>query len=146
MDIKCFGFYFIVSIIFTPLFYITPDSEKNYIEAVYKKWKKNPIYKISTDETSGYEPYEFFNQEEIEKTFCDCTFIPSYKKPSSGKCSDIQKEYGCIEYVKKKTYLFKNTKLYVKFYDADYLTLFERIHKEKKHFGKCKTGYKILES
>ena len=48
MDIKCFGFYFIVSIIFTPLFYITPDSEKNYIEAVYKTWKKKPIYKIST--------------------------------------------------------------------------------------------------
>lgn len=37
MDIKCFGFYFIVSIIFTPLFYITPDSEKNYIDIKHGK-------------------------------------------------------------------------------------------------------------
>ena len=44
---------------------------------------------------------------------------------------------------KKKTYLFKNKKLYVEFYDGDYLTFFERNHKKEKHFGKCKTGYKI---
>ena len=49
VEIKFLRFYFIVSIIFTPFFYITPDSEKNYIEAVYKKKKKKPIYKISTN-------------------------------------------------------------------------------------------------
>ncbi len=40
--------------------------------------EKKPINKISTTEASGYEPYEFFIQEEIEKTFCDCTFITYY--------------------------------------------------------------------
>ena len=122
------------------LFYIPYKSEKNFIEAVKKTWKNRPIYSISTIPLDGYEKYELFDQRDIN-TFCDCTFVKDYKKPSSNECSSIQKSKGCIEYSKNIAYLYKNKEFYVKYYEADYLTLFSRVHDE--YFGKCKTGYTI---
>ncbi len=46
MEIKNVRFYFIVSIYYIHFIILYQfDSEKNYIEAVYKTWKKNQLIK-----------------------------------------------------------------------------------------------------
>ena len=115
--------------------------EKNYVDAARKTWKIHPIQSISTTQIDGYKKYHFFDQEDID-TFCDCTFIGEYEKPSTGKCSQMQKNDGCIEYTKNKAYNYKDINLYVKYFPADYLTLFSRVHNEDQYRGLCKTGYK----
>jgi hypothetical protein len=123
------------------LFYIPYEAEKNYVDAARKTWKNYPIQFISITQLNGYEKYNFFDQEDID-TFCDCTFIKDYEKPSTGKCSPMQKKDGCIEYTKNKAYNYNDINLYVKYFSADYLTLFSRVHNEEQYKGLCKTGYK----
>jgi hypothetical protein len=123
------------------LFYIPYGEEKNYVEASRKTWENHPIQSISTTQLDGYQKYNFFDQENID-TFCDCTFIENYKKPSTGECKPMQKRDGCIEYTKNKAYNYKGLKLYVKYFPADYLTLFSRVHNEEQYRGLCKSGYK----
>lgn len=131
----------IVTSILSLLFYIPYGNEKTYAELSSSTWKNHPIQSISTTQLFGYEKYDVFDQEDID-TFCDCTFIDGYRKPSSGECSQEQKNDGCIEYTKNKAYNYKNINLYVKFFPADYLTLFSRVHNEEEYRGLCKTGYK----
>ena len=69
---------------FSLLFYIPYEAEKNYVDAARKTWKNYPIQFISITQLNGYEKYNFFDQEDID-TFCDCTFIKDYEKPSTGK-------------------------------------------------------------
>ena len=123
------------------LFYIPYGEEKNYVEAARKTWENHPIQFISTTQLDGYQKYNFFDQENID-TFCDCTFIENYKKPSTGECRPMQKRDGCIEYTKNKAYNYKGLNLYVKYFPADYLTLFSRVHDEEQYRGLCKSGYK----
>jgi len=123
------------------LFYIPYGEEKNYVESARKTWKNHPIQNISTTRLDGYIKYNFFDQEDID-TFCDCTFIENYKKPSTGECKTMQKDDGCIEYTKNKAYFYKDLNLYVKYFPADYLTLFSRVHNEEQYRGLCKSGYK----
>ena len=115
--------------------------KKNYVEAARKTWENHPIQFISTTQLDGYQKYNFFDQENID-TFCDCTFIENYKKPSTGECRPMQKRDGCIEYTKNKAYNYKGLNLYVKYFPADYLTLFSRVHDEEQYRGLCKSGYK----
>ena len=123
------------------LFYIPYGEEKNYVEAARKTWENHPIQFIYTTQLDGYQKYNFFDQENID-TFCDCTFIENYKKPSTGECRPMQKRDGCIEYTKNKAYNYKGLNLYVKYFPADYLTLFSRVHDEEQYRGLCKSGYK----
>jgi len=123
------------------LFYIPYGEEKTYVDAARKTWKNKPIQSISTTQLYGYKKYHFFDQEDID-TFCDCTFIDNYKKPSSGECKPMQKTDGCIEYTKNKAYNYYDINLYVKYFPADYLTLFSRVHNEEEYRGLCKSGYK----
>jgi hypothetical protein len=127
----------LILIFFLPFY----GEEKNYVEAARKTWKNHPIQSISTTQLDGYKKYHFFDQEDID-TFCDCTFIEEYEKPSTGECSKMQKKDGCIGYTKKKAYNYKDINLYVKYFPADYLTLFSRVHNEDQYRGLCKTGYK----
>ena len=92
--------------------YIPFEKEKNYIDAARKTWKNHPIQSISTTQLNKNKKYQFFDQEDID-TFCDCTFIENYKKPSSGECKPMQKKDGCIEYTKNKAYNYKDINLYV---------------------------------
>ena len=123
------------------LFYIPYGEEQPYVDAARKTWKNQPIQSISTTQLYGYKKYHFFDQEDID-TFCDCTFIDNYKKPSSGECKPMQKNDGCIEYTKNKAYNYYDINLYVKYFPADYLTLFSRVHNEEEYRGLCKSGYK----
>ena len=127
--------------VFGLVFYIPYEKEKAYVDAARKTWKNHPIQSISTTQINGYKKYYFFDQEDID-TFCDCTFIENYKKPSSRECKLMQKNDGCIEYTKNKAYNYKDINLYVKYFPADYLTLFSRVHNEEEYRGLCKSGYK----
>ena len=138
---SCFLLFFPIFSGINLLFFIEYKCELQYIDAIDSVWKKKPIYDISTIKKEGYEKYSLFNQENFE-TFCDCSFIDDYWKCSSGECSEIQLNDSCIEYSKTKSYFYKNKTLYVKYYDADYLELFSRVHNEENYFGLCKTGYK----
>ena len=133
--------YFILYSVFGLVLYIPFEKQKNYFDAARKTWKNHPIQSISTTQLNGYKKYQFFDQEDID-TFCDCTFIENYKKPSSGECKPMQKKDGCIEYTKNKAYNYKDINLYVKYFPADYLTLFSRVHDEEEYRGLCKSGYK----
>ena len=134
---------FVASIIFFIISICKPyEPGEKYIEAVKKTWKNKPIFDISTTEKEGYEKYSLFNQENFDP-FCDCSFVEHYWKCHSGKCSEIDLNDSCIEYSKTKCFSYKNKTLYIKYYDADYITLFSRVHDEyEKYFGLCKSGYK----
>ena len=131
----------IISIISTLflLFYITEDIHIDYISAIRKTWKNRPIYDITTNETNGYEKYIFFDNEVNEIT-CDCSFINDYSKIFSGKCKSIHLNKGCVQNNQNKASFFNHKELYVKYYDADYLTLFSRIDDDNPSV--CKDGFK----
>ena len=99
------------------IFFYIPyyGEEQTYVDAARKTWKNQPIQFISTIQINGYKKYYFFDQEDID-TFCDCTFIRNYEKPSSGECKPMQKKDGCIEYTKNKAYNYYDLNLFVSFF------------------------------
>ena len=130
---------FIVISALNSLFYISYNEENNYVYSARKTWENQPIQFISTIQLDGYQQYNIFDQENIPIT-CDCTFIDKNKRSSTNKCSPTEKEEGCIEYTKNKAFTYKDMNFYVKYYPADYYTLFSRIDDENK--DKCKNGFK----
>ena len=76
---------------------------------------------------------------------CDCSHIEEFKLQYKGYCSDYKLEVGCNEYnpINKASKIYE-TKVYVSYYEADYLTLFKRLRNDKGELNSklCKDGYK----
>lgn len=137
MDLICLSVFAILGCL-TLLFYIDTEVESNFIDAARKTWILYPIQNVSFTPVEGYEPYVIFEQK--DDTFCDCTFIDDYLKPSSDSCSYSKINDGCIEYQPKKAYIYDKKVLYVKYYEANYYELFSRIYATNNSL--CKSGYK----
>lgn len=76
---------------------------------------------------------------------CDCSHIEEFKLQYKGYCSDYKLEVGCNEYnPNNRASKIYGTKLYVSYYEADYLTLFKRLRNDKGELNSklCKDGYK----
>ena len=137
MDLKCLSVFAILGCL-TLLFYIDTEVESNFIDAANNSWNLYPIQNVSFTPVEGFEPYVIFEQK--DDTFCDCTFIDHYLKPSSDSCSYAKIKDGCIEYQPKKAYIYDKKVLYVKYYEANYYELFSRISATNNSL--CETGYK----
>ena len=143
---KCIlSFFFVLLIIsiikhyFNNFFYLPED---NFLKAINKSWKKHPIMNISLVQQEGFEKMTFMNWH-LDKDICDCLDIDDYGDEYEGKCSETLIEKGCNEYNKynNSTKIYNST-LYVKYYKADYLSLFKRIRNDKEKFKLCKKGYR----
>ena len=148
---ECFNF-LIFSIVFFYLlflfFLLFPDFyyEKIdiYIEAIEKTWGNYPILDISLTRKNGYKEIILMDLKDIN-IICDCSHIEEFKLQYKGYCSDYKLEVGCNEYnPNNRASKIYGTKLYVSYYEADYLTLFKRLRNDKGELNSklCKDGYK----
>jgi hypothetical protein len=81
--------------------------------------------------------------EEID-TFCDCTYVNKFNKIFKRNCNEYEFLSGCSEYSSNaQANKIYNSKIYAKYYEADYITLFNRIKKNtsgkicNEEFEKC---------
>ena len=122
------------------------DNEKIdiYIEAIEKTWKNYPILDISLTRKNGYKEIILMDLKDIN-IICDCSHIEEFKLQYKGYCSDYKLELGCNEYnpINRASKIY-GTKLYVSYYEADYLTLFKRLRNDKGELNSklCKDEYK----
>lgn len=116
--------------------------EDNFLKAIQKVWKKNPILDISLTKKEGYEEITLMHWN-IDNYLCECSHVDDYETNYNEQCNDFHIEKGCYEYNKynNSTKLY-NTTLYVLYYKADYLTLYKRIRTDKGDGKLCKYGYK----
>ena len=116
--------------------------EDNFLKAIQKVWKKNPILDISLTKKEGYEEITLMHWN-IDNYLCECSHVDDYETNYNEQCNDFHIEKGCYEYNKynNSTKLY-NTTLYVLYYKADYLTLYKRIRTDKGDGKLCKHGYK----
>ena len=115
-----------------------------YIEAIEKTWKNYPIQDISLTRKNKYKEIILLDMKDIN-IICDCSHIEEFKLQYKGYCSDYKLEAGCNEYnPKNKASKIYGTKLYVSYYEADYLTLFKRLRNDKGELNSnlCKDEYK----
>jgi hypothetical protein len=138
MELICLSVFAILGCL-NLLYYIDTEVESSFIEAARNSWNLYPILNVSFTPAEGYEPYAIFDQKDID-TFCDCTYVGDYLKPSSGSCSESKIKDGCIEYKPKKAYIYERKVLYVKYYEANYYELFSRIFATNNSL--CESGYK----
>ena len=130
----------LINIIFSFSF----NSEDIYIKATEKTWNNYPILDISLTRKFGYKEIILMNLKDID-TFCDCSHIEEFKLVYNGGCSDYKLEHGCNEYnPKNKASKLYKTKLYVSYYNVDYLTLISRLRNDmgKLNNQLCKNGFK----
>ena len=153
--IEFFKYFIIGLIIFysfvSKLFYLILSLDKiydeeivNYIKANEKTWKNYPILDISLTRKSGYKEIILMDMKDID-IICDCSHIEEFELQYKGYCSEYKLEVGCNEYnPKNKASKIYGTKLYVSYYEADYLTLFKRLRNDKGELNSklCKDGYK----
>ena len=152
---KCFIKWFIILIILYAFFSksiylgfsladISDEKIVNYIEAIEKTWKNYPILDISLTRKNKYKEIILMDMKDID-IICDCSHIEEFKLQYKGYCSDYKLEVGCNEYhpINKASKIY-GTKLYVSYYEADYLTLFKRLRNDKGELNSklCKDGYK----
>ena len=115
------------------------------INAIEKTWKNYPIFNLSLTPLEGYEEIIFMKYEEID-TFCDCINVNKFNKIFKRNCNEYEFISGCLEYSSngKATKIY-NSSIYAKYYEADYMTLFNRIKNGtlgvncKEEFERC--GY-----
>lgn len=115
-----------------------------YIEAIEKTWGNYPILDISLTRKNGYKEIILMDLKDIN-IICDCSHIEEFKLQYKGYCSDYKLEVGCNEYnPNNRASKIYGTKLYVSYYEADYLTLFKRLRNDKGELNSklCKDGYK----
>ena len=152
MDCKeRFNFILFIYIIFTLIFnfpeLISDFSYEEidiYIEAIEKTWGNYPILDISLTRKNGYKEIILMDLKDIN-IICDCSHIEEFKLQYKGYCSDYKLEVGCNEYnPNNRASKIYGTKLYVSYYEADYLTLFKRLRNDKGELNSklCKDGYK----
>jgi len=98
-----------------------------YIEAIEKTWKNYPILDISLTRKNGYKEIILIDMKDINIIY-DCSHIEEFKLQYKGYCSDYKLEVGCNEYnpINRASKIY-GTKLYVSYYEIDYLTLLEMI-------------------
>ena len=145
----CVIFMLLFSVLmFNLLFFVISydDNEKidMYIKAIEKTWKNYPILDISLTRKNGYKEIILLDLKDIN-IICDCSHIEEFKLQYKGYCSDYKLELGCNEYnPKNRASKIYGTKLYVSYYEADYLTLFKRLRNDKGELNSklCKDEYK----
>ena len=141
--------YIVYSIVlYIPFVIITSDDNYEkidiYIEAIEKTWKNYPIQDISLTRKNKYKEIILLDMKDIN-IICDCSHIEEFKLQYKGYCSEYKLEVGCNEYnPKNKASKIYGTKLYVSYYEADYLTLFKRLRNDKGELNSnlCKDEYK----
>jgi hypothetical protein len=141
-------FFFILISIFFYIFFVIEDLNYEeidiYIEAIEKTWNNYPILDISLTRKYGFKEIILMDMKDIN-IICDCSHIEEFKLQYKGYCSDYKLEVGCNEYnpINKASKIY-GTKLYVSYYEADYLTLFKRLRNDKGELNSklCKDGYK----
>ena len=117
---------------------------ETYIEAIKRTQNNYPIKDISLTRKSGYKEIILLDMKDID-IFCECSHIDEFKQQYKGQCSDYQLEVGCNEYnpINKASKLH-GKKLYVSYYEADYLAFINRLRNDKGDLNNrlCKDGYK----
>ena len=125
-------FVLFISIIFSFINIFTVSfgfsEEDAYYEVIQISWYKNPILDISLEKKNdNYKEIKLLSWENID-TICDCSHIASDGHTYKGSCSQSKIDIGCNEYNSKKyASKFFGSTLYVSYYPADYLTLFDRV-------------------
>ena len=149
---KCFNFLFFIYIGFTLILFNLIELISDffyekidiYIEAIEKTWGNYPILDISLTRKNGYKEIILMDLKDIN-IICDCSHIEEFNLQYKGYCSDYKLEVGCNEYnPNNRASKIYGTKLYVSYYEADYLTLFKRLRNDKGELNSklCKDGYK----
>ena len=141
-------FVLIINLVYYINFFVISynDNEKIdiYIKAIEKTWKNYPILDISLTRKNGYKEIILLDLKDIN-IICDCSHIEEFKLQYKGYCSDYKLELGCNEYnpINRASKIY-GTKLYVSYYEADYLTLFKRLRNDKGELNSklCKDEYK----
>jgi len=133
----------IISIIILFIVIFDYKDEDLFINAIEKTWKNYPIFNLSLTPLEGYEEITFMKFEEID-TFCDCTYVNKFNKIFKRNCKEYEFLSGCSEYSSNaQANKIYNSKIYAKYYEADYITLFNRIKKNtsgkicNEEFEKC---------
>ena len=116
----------IESFIFFLICLLGYSSEDILIEAIKQEWKKYPILDLSIIPKEGYKELTLCNLENID-TFCECSHVPKFRCKFNRECNEYEILSGCNGYRAKKASKIYNTTLYVKYYEFDYLTLFNRL-------------------
>ena len=120
------------------------DIENTYTKATEKAWKKYPILDISLTRKFGYKEIILMDFKDID-LFCDCSHIEEFLLVYNEECTDYKLEVGCNEYnPKNKASRLYGTKIYVSYYEADYLTLISRLRNDMGELNNqlCKDGFK----